>query len=153
MKSISTSRLPSLILFALFVCALLLALVSGIRIYSSLVDEQNEAEQMRFANGLIVNSVKSMDAYGSVESGIGPEGESLILVQHLEGGVFETRFYGYRGNVVMEYTSSENEIDPDNATKILESDTFEFEISKGLLTVSTDEGDTDVALRSGDPVI
>ncbi len=142
------SRIPALALFALFVCALLLALVAGVRVYDAQVADSNKAADERFANGLISNSVKSLDSYDAITAQKGPNGKALVLLEATDGGVFETRIYQYDHAILMEYTPAGETFAPSKATKLIDSDMFDFTLTPTLLSVITDEGQTDIALRS-----
>lgn len=80
--------------------------------------------------------------------GSGPEGRSLVIVEELQSGTFETRFYLYQGRVLQEYSIAGTPYTPEKASIVADSDTFEFTYSKGLLSVTTDQGTSNVALRS-----
>lgn len=148
MSDTTASRIPSLVLFALFLIALLITLVAGVRAYSTIVDEGNGANEHRFANGLIANSVRAMDSYGSIREGEGPQGPSIVLMENTESGFFETRIYQWQGEVILESSPSSEPYHPSKGTTLLESQTFEFTLDPGLLVVTTDEGTTDIAIRS-----
>ncbi len=106
MKNTTASRIPSLVLFALFIIVLLIALVAGVRAYSSIVNEGDNADEQRFANGLIINSVRAMDSYASIQEGQGPQGKSIVLLENTDAGFFETRIYLWQGEVILEFASS-----------------------------------------------
>lgn len=148
MKDRTLSKFAALVLFALFICALLLSLVAGVRVYSGLVDEKAESDNMRFANGLIVNCIKGLDYYDSVRMDEGPEGPALLMLERVDAGVFVTRFYLCEGKLMQEYAPMGNPYDPSIATEIMDTDSFSFELAGGLLTIHTDEGDTDIYLRA-----
>lgn len=144
-----TSRIPALALFALFICALLLSLVAGVRVYDTLIVRSDASDAQRFAEGLVSNSIKGLDSYGAVVSGEGPEGPALLLLESTDAGVFETRIYKHDGSVVLEYTMEGAPFEPSKATELVKSDTFGFTLAPGYLSVVTDMGQTDIALRSG----
>lgn len=149
MRNNTASRIPSLVLFALFIVVLLIALVAGVRAYSSLVEEGDESGEHRFANGLIVNSIRAMDSYDAIVEGKGPEGPSIVMIENTDAGFFETRIYLWQGQVMLEFTASDAPYTPSNATKLIDSEKFEFVLDSGFLQVITDEGSTDIAIRSG----
>ena len=88
------------------------------------------------------------DAADAVEEGIGPEGRALVLGEHLESGTYETRIYQYQGNIVQEYAIAGHDYAPDRAQVLAASAIFDFTYAGNLLTVTTDQGSFDVALRS-----
>ena len=148
MKNTTASRIPSLVLFALFIIVLLIALVAGVRAYSSIVNEGDNADEQRFANGLIINSVRAMDSYASIQEGQGPQGKSIVLLENTDAGFFETRIYLWQGEVILEFASSYEPYQPSRGTKLMVSQTFDIVLEPGILHVTTDEGTTDIAIRS-----
>lgn len=136
------------LLFAVFVIMLLLAIVAGTRVYSGLRGLQTSANGTRLGVSLISNMVHSNDSASSVATGQGPEGRSLVLREELESGTYETRIYLYQGYIVEEYTLEGSAYTPERASQIVESSTFSFSYEDGLLSISCDQGTSEVALRS-----
>ena len=141
-------RFFTVLLFALFIITLLIAIMAGTGLYRTLVDVRDQADASRLATGLIANSVRAADAVDAVGSGQGPEGRSLVLTENLDSGTFETRIYAYQGRIVEEYALADAAYTPEKATPIVESQSFAFSYENGLLTVDTDDGSVQVALRS-----
>lgn len=141
-------RVFTALLFALFVVTLLLVIMAGTRVYGALSDMREQTDQSRLALGLLVNSVRAVDAVDAVSVGSGPEGRSLVLTERLDSGTFETRIYLYGGQVVEEYSVAGTPYMPERATPVVATATFDFSYADGLLTIVTDEGRAEVALRS-----
>lgn len=141
-------RLFTVLLFALFIVALLIAIMTGTGLYRALVDVRDQADTARLATGLIANSVRAADAVDAVGAGQGPEGRSLVLTERLDSGAFETRIYAYQGSIVEEYAPADAAYTPEKASPIVASERFAFTYADGLLTVETDDGSAQVALRS-----
>lgn len=143
-------HLFTLALFGLFAAGLMLAMAAGTGLFRSLRALDATSGEARLSTGLIANAVHATDAVDSVQIGRGPEGASLVLAEHLESGTYETRFYLYNGQVVQEYAPAEAAYDPAGATPVVDSSTFEvtFDAELGLLSVATDAGTVEVALRS-----
>ena len=72
-----------------------------------------------------------------------------MLVERLESGTYETRIYQYQQRIVQEYSLAGAPYMPSTATTVVPSRRFEFEFSRGLITIRTDQGISSVALRSG----
>lgn len=136
------------VLFALFLFTLLLAILAGTNVYGALNNLRNDADTTRLSLNLVANTVRANDAVDSVAVGEGPEGKSLVLVERLESGNYETRIYLYEGYIVEEYSLAEAQYTPERATQIAPSSTFDFTYAHGLLTIITDKGNADIALRS-----
>ena len=81
--------------------------------------------------------------------GNGPEGRSLVLTkQDADGNTYEMRLYLYKGNIVQEYSATGTAYTPNRAQPLLASKSFDFELHGDLLVIRTDQGATNVALRS-----
>ena len=111
-------RLFTVLLFALFIVALLIAIMAGTGLYRALVDVREQADASRLATGLIANSVRAADSMDAVGAGKGPEGRSLVLTERLDSGTFETRIYAYQGSIVEEYALADAAYTPEKATPI-----------------------------------
>ena len=151
MQDIKPARIkkqfPSIIL-AVFFIALLLALIAGVLVYNNITSIQQETNTQREGVGLVTNTVRANDGKGAVAVGQGPEGRSLVIMENLSSGTYETRFYLSEGKVLQEYSLEGTAYTPEKATVITASNTFSFTYSHGLLSVTTDDGTSEVALRS-----
>lgn len=147
-KKGDSSHVFTALLFALFIITLLFAITAGTTVYRSLYETSSAADDSRLGVNLVANTVRANDETDAVAAGQGPEGQSLVLVEHLASGTYETRLYLYQGYVVEEYSLEDAAYTPERASKIVESDTFSFAYANGLLTVTTSQGTADIALRS-----
>ena len=145
-ESVAGKLFPTLLL-AVFFIALLLALIAGISVYMHVSDVQNSNNQQRESLGLIVNTVRANDGTVAIAQGSGPEGDALVVVEHATSGTYETRIYSYQGKILQEYSLAGSAYTPEKASTLATSNTFEFSYSGGLLTVTTDQGTAEVALR------
>lgn len=136
------------VLFALFLLTLLMAILAGTNVYRALYDLRTDADNTRLSLNLVANTVRANDATNAVAVGQGPEGKSLVLVEHLDTGDYETRIYLNEGYIVEEYSLASAAYTPGRATKIAQSDSFDFTYADGLLTIMTSQGNVEVALRS-----
>lgn len=144
----ASSRTFTIALMAVFFMALMAGLAAGVSIYRSVAQVQASANDMRLESGLLANSVHVADAADAVEVGQGPEGPALVLVERLDTGSYETRIYQYQGSIVQEYALAGREYAPDRAQVLTRSAVFDFTYEGNLLSVRTDHGSFDVALRS-----
>lgn len=139
----------SLLLFSVFVVVDLLALVSGTSSYGSLTKMQAKNDASIMTLGPIVSAVRANDTENGVrKSSDAPEGEALVLVESDSEGTYETRIYLYEGNIMQEYALAGSPYTPSKATVLAQSSTFSFTYDDGLLTVATDAGTTQIALRN-----
>lgn len=136
-------------LFVLFVAALSLALVAGVRSYAGIVDVNDEARDQRVANGAIANTLHAMDSYDAIGADELDQGKALVVRESTDVGVFENRIYLWKGNVLLEFALAGDPYVPSRGIKLVASDTFDFTIDGSLVSITTDEGTTEVAMRSG----
>lgn len=147
-ESQSMGRLFTILLFVMFISVLLLAFMAGTSVYKALSTMDNIANEQRAGLSLLANSVRGNDAIGSVGVGIGPEGESLVLTEYFQSGTFETRIYLYQGEILQEYTLAGTDYVPSRAVTLVPSNTFEFTYEDGLLSLTTDQGTSNITLRT-----
>ena len=140
-------KLFPVLLLCVFFVALLLALIAGVAVYRHVSDTQNANVSRREGVELIANIVRANDAKGAVATGEGPEGKSLVSVENLDSGTYETRLYLHKGKIVQEYSLSGTAYTPAKASEVTESSRFDFTYGDGLLAVTTDQGTCEVALR------
>ena len=143
-----SSRLLSVALMAVFFIALMGGLAAGASMYRVAAQAQQQANELHLQSGLIANVVRYNDVAHAVRRAEGPEGPALVLERTLASGTYETRIYAYRGNVVQELQAQGRPFDPEGATPLLATKTFDVAIDGRLVTFTTDYGSFDVALRS-----
>lgn len=136
------------LLMLVFLAILLMALVTGVTIYKEVADIQLSTNEGRLGKQLIGNTIRARDGADAVRIGVGPEGPSLVLVEYLDTGTYETRIYLINDAIVEEYSVSGTPYDASRAVKLADSSKLVFSYQDGLLTVETDQGTTEVALRS-----
>ena len=147
-RKVGSGRLFTIILMAVFFIVLMVGLAIGVTIYQKVAAAQSQTNDLHMQTGLLANTVHVNDAADAVSLGVGPEGDALVLVEHLDSGTFETRIYYYKGSIVQEYAIEGRPYNPANAIELVKTNVFEFSYSDGLLTFMTDQGTFDVALRS-----
>lgn len=144
----TSSHLFMAVLLAVFFIVLMGGLIVGVSMYRYAAQTQMETDDLRIGTGLLTSYVKANDRADVLAVGNGPEGPALVLTTRLESGDYEVRIYQYQGQVVQEYSVAGSSYTPERAQKLIESDTFEFQISKRMVTITTDQGETAVVLRS-----
>ena len=135
-------RVFAVVLLALFLLALLGAVAFGSSVYRRLNERSADAADARSPLGVVVNAARATDAPGSVE------GDALVLVERLETGTYETRFFLSDGWLVEQYAVAGAPYETDGVTWLAETGSFSFELDDGMLTVSCDAGTARTALRS-----
>lgn len=140
------------VLFAVLAVMMFAALAAGTGAFRAIAADGQAASQQRLGTSLLANTVRGADAADAVSAAEGPEGPALVLSEHLDTGDFETRLYLSDGWIVQEYAPAGAEYSSDAATRMVESQTFSFQIEPSAVRLSCDEGETLVALRSAGAV-
>lgn len=135
------------ILFMMFVVVLLMALFMNVSSFKAVYESRQDTNYERGTLALITSTVRANDRQGGVAQGEGPEGKSLVLVEHGDDRDYETRIYLYQGNIVEEYSVSTDSYTPDKASVMAASSTFDFSYEGTLLTIETDQGSAQIKLR------
>ena len=143
-----TTHVFTIVLLAVFFVALMGGLAAGVSAYQKVANTQMDTNAVRMGSGLLTNIVRANDTADAVQEGAGPEGRALVLCEHLDSGDYEMRIYLNEGHIVQEYSVAGTEYTPGRAQELVASDTFDFELRGKLLTVTTDQGTFEVALRS-----
>lgn len=144
-----TIHLFTSILMAVFFVVLMTGLAAGAAMYQAVANNQLDTNAARMQSGLLASNVHANDEVNALGTGNGPEGRSLVLTKHdADGGRYEMRLYLYRGHIVQEYAIAGEAYTPERAQSLLASKSFDFEMHGNLLVIYTDQGATNIALRS-----
>ena len=130
-----STRVFTVVLLAVFFVVLMAGLAVGVAMYQAVANNQLETNAARMQAGLLASNVHANDTARAVGTGNGPEGRALVLTEH-------------GGNVVQEYSLAGSAYTPERAQPLISSSTFDFALHGNLLVIFTDQGATNVALRS-----
>lgn len=137
------------VLLAVFFVVLMTGMAAGVAMYQAVANNQLDTNAARMQAGLLASNVHVNDASNSIGTGNGPEGRALVLTERDgEGNAYEMRIYLYQDQIVQEYSIAGAAYTPDRAQPLISSSTFDFELHGSLLIIFTDQGATNVALRS-----
>ena len=142
------TNLFSIVLLAVFFVVMMGCLAAGAAMYRNVSHQYAQANDLHLQSGLLVNTIRMNDAADAFEVGEGPEGPAIVLVERLDLDTFETRIYQYEGAIMQEYAISGRPFNPAAGVKIIDSQTFTFTFDGKLISITTDMGTFDVALRS-----
>ena len=147
-KKVTSSRVFTIALLVVFFVVLMTGLASGVAMYQAVANNQIDTNNARMQAGLLASNVHANDTYNAIGAGQGPEGRSLVMSEHIGDDSYEMRIYLYQGQIVQEYSVAGSAYTPARAQPLVNSTTFDFEQHGNLLIIKTDQGATNVALRS-----
>lgn len=147
-RSQGSLRTFSVVLMGVFFVVLMIGLVAGVAMYRAIADGQSRAAEQNMRAGLVASCVHAGDAYDALRRGQGPEGDALVLVDHVAGEEYEMRIYQYDGSLVQEYALAGRPYNPSGANVLLDAREFSFTIDGGLITLLIDGSPLDLYVRS-----
>lgn len=145
----ASTRAFTVVLLAVFFVVMMTGLAAGVSMYQAVANNQIDTNNARMQAGLLASNVHANDSLDAVGTGNGPEGRALVLTERdADGAAYEMRIYLYGGNIVQEYSAAGAAYTPERAQPLISSTAFDFELYGNLLVIHTDQGATNVALRS-----
>lgn len=155
------SGLLVLLLFSVFAVCIMSVLLTGADAYQRLARRDQESYDRRTVTQYIATKVRQNDGAGAIsirlfdEAGTQAEGDTLQLLEQLEGEEYCTRIYCWDGHIRELFAEPSDEFYPEDGEKIMEAESLWFSLEDDLLTVTI--GHTDgqneklvLCLRSGE---
>lgn len=143
------SRTFMVALLAVFFVVLMTGLAAGVAMYQAVAANQIDTNNARMQAGLLASNIHANDSINAIGTGNGPEGRALVLTDRLsDDDAYEMRIYLYQGKIVQEYSIAGAAYTPERAQPLINSSSFNFELHGNLLVLFTDQGATNIALRS-----
>jgi hypothetical protein len=151
-----------LLLFCVFAACVLLVLLTGAGSYQRLTARDEESYDRRVCVQYIAARVRHADQAQSVYVGDfdgnrSDSGDTLHLLEEIDGEQYDTRIYCYDGYVRELFASSDGDFAPEDGDTVLPAQSLSFSCdpSTELLTVHTanaagQESSLSLALRSGE---
>lgn len=140
----SIDILFALLLFSIFAMAVLMVLLSGGRIYKSVVADMTKQYEGRTSISYLTTKIHRCDAESSVRVGTFGESDALYLSEGGDDGkIYETIIYLHDGKVREQYVEKGNSFNPAAGMPILEVRTIHFSAEKDdliLIEYETDQG-------------
>lgn len=143
-----STRVFTLVLLGVFFVVLMTGLAAGVAMYQAVANNQIDTNKARMQAGLLASNIHANDALNVIGTGNGPEGNALVLSSSVDEDAYEMRIYLYEGQIVQEYSVKGASYTPARAQPLFESSKFSFEQYGNLLIIRTDQGATNIALRS-----
>lgn len=160
-KKRNMGGLLTLLLFAVFVVCVLSVLLTGADAYQRLRQRDQSSYERRTAAQYITTKVRQADQAAMVYPAAfdapqaEAEGDTLFLLEEVEGTVYSTRLYCHDGFLRELFADPEGEFAPGDGEKVLEAESVWFTLDGDLLTVelTDEEGQQEqftLYLRSGE---
>ena len=127
-----------LVTYILLVLSVMFLMYIGVRLFRGVTQMRTEAEHTRATVTYVQNEVFLCEDSRNVSVGEGPEGDMLILP--LCSGAYEIRIYLSEGYIREELAKAGAKIDPKNAEKISEAETFSLDMADASLLRITIDG-------------
>lgn len=160
--------LLALLLLGVFAVCILLVLLTGANDYGKLVDRDSAAFSCRTAAQYLATKIRQADAadavrVGDFEAGLpaegadASEGDTLYLIETLDGAAYCTRVYCQGGYLREQFSDASTALAPEDGEKILAAEGLHLtqETAGGPITAKLTDADGQttrlvLSLRSGE---
>lgn len=153
-----------LLCFCVFAACVLLVLLTGARSYQRLVRRDSASYSRSITVRYVAAKIRHADAADSIFVGDfsgddlrAEKGDTLFLMEKVDGQTYYTRIYYYKGYVRELFASSSDRFARADGDTVLKARGLRFSLERttGLLTVSGTDGDgrtanVTLSLRSGE---
>jgi hypothetical protein len=136
--------LLALTVFAAFAVCVLIVLLSGARVYKTLVQRGEESFRLRMATQYVATRVRQAEDVTVADF----DGyEALHIREEIDGAVYVTRIYCCDGYLRELFCAQSAKLSPEDGEKIMEAESMSFSQNEDLLTVSVDDRKVILQLR------
>ena len=142
------NRISETVRYMVVIIVLLTVVFMAVNSYRTATDMQSANNDSRKELSYIANRIHAADSSGSVSVVSGKYGETLVLKDSTDSGVYETRIYDVGGKLYEEYSEAGAAYDKTGASVISKTGKFSVSESNGVIKVATDEGKIFVSLRT-----
>ena len=133
---------------AIFLAGFFLLVIFGAQSYRSTVVSQSENARTRALHSYLTTVAKNCDSKDAVSLRQDASVGSVLVIADGESG-YAIHIFKYDGFLMEDYAPTDAEPSPERAQKIAATESFEAEISDGLIVVDTDAGRVLIRPRSG----
>ncbi|MBR4442983.1 MAG: DUF4860 domain-containing protein [Clostridia bacterium] len=123
------------VLLGLFAVMSTLMVLLGAQMYRGTVDKAAENSEKRMLSAYVRSMVRAEDGARSVKVEEYGDIQALALYEDIDDEMYVTWIYLYEGPVYEQFTSADNEFEPDSGTEIAPATEFIPTLNEGLLSV------------------
>ena len=136
--------LLALTVFSAFAVCVLIVLLSGVRVYKTLVQRGEDSFRLRTATQYVTTRIRQAEDVTVADF----DGcEALCIREEIDGKVYVTRIYCYDGFLRELFCAQSAKLSAEDGEKIMEAESMVFSQNEDLLTVSVDNQDVILQLR------
>ncbi|MCR5388399.1 MAG: DUF4860 domain-containing protein [Lachnospiraceae bacterium] len=149
-KQIRENSIPGvfvLIAFGVFVAAILLVLMYGVKIYRECVERDSDSFETRTVSQYLVTKVRHADENGAISVGSFSDDykdiDTLFIKETFDGEEYVTRVYCRDGYIMELFAEEAEEVDPDEGNEVIECKSLSFSKDKNMISATiVDDTDT-----------
>lgn len=141
------------LLIGLFAVMCMFCVVAGAEVYRGAVRTAESNADLRTAVSYVAGKVRAWDRQGAIKVEPWEHGTALMLTEEIDGELYTTCIYGWKGGVWEVFALSGSEFDPDGGECIADGEDLNFEfvtndLLKMTIKINGAEYTTHVALRT-----
>ena len=140
-KRTRTHVIAPLLIFTLFTSCLLFVLLSGANIYKTHTNNEKINFENRTLTQFLSTKIKQNDCADSIKTGSFDKalstdiGDTLHIIQNIDGTDYSTRIYCYEGYLCELFTEMSDDFHPADGTQIMPMESITYTVSNNLLTI------------------
>lgn len=151
----SISGLAALVLLGVFAAGILTVLLSGASVYQRVTEQDAQSYDSRTGMQYLATKVRQAPAPDCLVLSDFGEGDSLLLLDTIDGAEYWTQVYCYDGWLMELFTVAEAGLAPEDGEKILPAESLSLTRSGDLLQLQLVDGNgtsnaLTLALRGGE---
>ena len=149
-----------LLVFTVFAACLLMVLLIGAGAFRRISARDGASYDRRVGVSYIAAKVRHADTadgvfVGSFDGTRSADGDTLFLMEEIDGERYDTRIYYYDGYVRELFAAADGDFSTADGEPVLPAESLTFRLEGGLLSVETTDGDgapsqLTLSLRSGE---
>lgn len=148
-KTSKITDLLAFVVFTVFAVCVLLVLLTGAKVYRTLVARGSEDYEVRTAAQYVSTRVRQAETV-TVEDFGGCS--ALVALEEIGGETYLTRVYCHDGYIRELFCAENAALSPEDGEKIMEAERLSFSLEGGVLTAWIDSRELNLYLRSGKEV-
>jgi len=139
-KERNLSTIAALLLFAVFATGVFAVLLTGAKVYRTLVQRDETVYDSRTCSQYLASKLRQIPTPDAISVSEFGESEALIITQVMEEDTYVTRIYCHNGWLMELFSVAQGEFSPEDGEKVLPASGLKVTQQGDLLMISVTDG-------------
>lgn len=139
-KERNLSTIAALLLFAVFATGVFAVLLTGAKVYRTLVQRDETVYDSRTCSQYLASKLRQTPTPDAISVSEFGESEALIITQVMEEDTYVTRIYCHNGWLMELFSVAQGEFSPEDGEKVLPASGLKVTQQGDLLMISVTDG-------------